>query len=65
MTMTSMIMWILGFSTNIGYLVLLKVIKLHGCLFVFSAGCFITAIYAIIFIPETKGKSPESVAKLL
>lgn len=65
MTITSMIMWILGFATNIAYLYLLQVIKLYGCLLVFSAGCFICAIYAIIFIPETKGKSHESVAILL
>ncbi|XP_055309204.1 facilitated trehalose transporter Tret1-like isoform X2 [Sitodiplosis mosellana] len=65
MTITSMIMWVLGFSTNIAYLYLLQIIKLHGCLLVFSAGCFACAMYALIFIPETKGKSPESVEKLL
>lgn len=65
MTMTSMMMWVLGFATNIGYLYLLPVIKLHGCLLVFSAVCFVCAIYTMIFIPETKGKSSESVEKLL
>lgn len=65
MTITSMIMWVLGFSTNIAYLYLLQVIKLYGCLLVFSAGCFLCGFYAIFYIPETKNKSPENVAKLL
>lgn len=65
MTITSMIMWVMGFATNIAYLYLLQLIKLHGCLLVFSVGCFLCALYAVIFIPETKGKSPESVAKML
>lgn len=65
MTMTSMLMWVLGFITNIGYLYLLPIIMLHGCLFVFSTVCFVCGIYALIFIPETKGKSFGSVEKLL
>lgn len=60
-----MVMWILGFAMNFAYLYLLQIIELHGCLFVFSLGCFISALYALIFIPETKGKSHQSIAKLL
>lgn len=65
MTVTAMSMWILGFATNAAYLCLLDIIHLYGCLLVFSIGCFCCALYAIIFIPETKGKSYESIAKLL
>lgn len=65
MTFCSINMWVLGFGTNIAYLYLLQVIKLHGCLMVFSCSCFIVAIFALIVIPETKGKSPESVRELL
>lgn len=65
MTMTSIMMWCIGFFMNIAYLNLLQVIELHGCLLVFSVGCFICALYGLLFIPETKGKSPDSVVKLL
>lgn len=65
MTICSMIMWTLGFVTNIAYLYLLQVIQLHGCLLIFSIGCFICALYALICVPETKGKSYQSIAELL
>lgn len=65
MTLCAMIMWTLGFFMNIAYLSLYQVIDLHGCLLVFSIGCFICALYVLIFVPETKSKSYESVAELL
>lgn len=65
MTFCSMNMWILGYGTNKAYLYLLGVIQLYGCLMLFSASCLACAIFALIFIPETKGKSYESVAKSL
>lgn len=65
MTFCSMTMWILGFLVNIAYLYLLQAIKLHGCLMLFSGSCFVCALFALIFIPETKGKSYEKIEKLL
>ncbi|XP_031625980.1 facilitated trehalose transporter Tret1-like [Contarinia nasturtii] len=65
MTMTSITMWCVGFFMNFAYISMLQVIELHGCLLVFSAGCFICAMYGLIFIPETKGKSPDCIVKLL
>lgn len=65
MTATSMTVWMLGFVINIAYLYLLPVIQLHGCLIIFGGACFACALYALVFIPETKGKPYEQVAQLL
>lgn len=65
MTITSMTVWILGFSMNIAYLYLLPVLKLHGCLMIFGGACFACSLFALVFIPETKGKSYEKIAQLL
>lgn len=65
MTVTAILMWFLGFATNAAYLRLLELIQLYGCLLIFSVGCFCCALYAFIFIPETKGKSYEQIAKSL
>lgn len=65
MTICSLISWVLGFGMNFAYQYMIGEIQLHGCLIVLSIGCFITTFYALIFIPETKGKSYEKVAELL
>lgn len=65
MTLTAMQMWLIGFGTNFAYLYLLQVIKLYGCLFVFSSSCFVFALFVLLFIPETKGKSHETIRRLL
>lgn len=65
MTLTSLNIWVLGFGTNIAYLYLLPVIKLYGCLLIFSSFCFMSALFALLFIPETKGKSYEIVRQIL
>lgn len=65
MTLTSMSMWVLGFVTNVAYIHLLNSIELHGCLMLFSGFCLLSALFALTFIPETKGKSYDNVLKLL
>lgn len=58
-------MWILGFLTSLAYVQLFKAIALHGCLMLFSGFSLLSALFALIFIPETKGKSYEVIAKFL
>lgn len=65
MTVTCMSMWVLGFVTNLAYINLLKSIELHGCLMLFSGFCLLSALFALTFIPETKGKSYDNIVKLL
>lgn len=65
MTIGSLIMWVFGFGMNFAYQYMLVEIQLHGCLIVFCIGCFMSTFYALIFIPETKGKPYEKVAELL
>lgn len=65
MTILFMNMWIFGFLTSLAYPYLLNAIALHGCLMLFSGFCLSSALFALIFIPETKGKSYEAIAKFL
>lgn len=38
---------------------------LHAPFFLFSASCFVTAIFCLFYIPETKGKSLEEIQYIL
>lgn len=65
MTFLCMNMWILGFLTSLAYPFLVEAIALHGCLMLFSGFSLFAALFAFIFIPETKGKSYEIIAEFL
>ncbi|KAJ6649315.1 Facilitated trehalose transporter Tret1 [Pseudolycoriella hygida] len=40
-------------------------IGMHGCIFFFAACCFLGAIFVIVFLPETKGRSFEDISRIL
>lgn len=40
-------------------------IGLPGCMFGFGGICVLSAIYGILFMPETRGKSYDEIMELL
>lgn len=35
----------------------MAMIGLHGCIFMFAICCFVGAVFVLVVLPETKGKS--------
>lgn len=40
-------------------------IELHGCMFLFASTSLMGAMFVLIYVPETKGKSFEEIGRML
>ena len=59
------LLWLLAFAM-IKYLPILSLaVGMNGSLFIFSTFSFLGAIFVLIVLPETKGKSFEEIMLLL
>ncbi|XP_055918187.1 facilitated trehalose transporter Tret1 [Eupeodes corollae] len=59
------VLWIFAFLV-LKYLPLMTLsLGMHGTMYVFACCCFAGAIFVILFVPETKGKSIETIMKML
>lgn len=47
------------------YPTLSATLGMHTCMFFFAASCFFLAAFTLVFIPETKGKSYETIMRAL
>ncbi|XP_055317544.1 facilitated trehalose transporter Tret1-like [Sitodiplosis mosellana] len=59
------ISWALTFVLVKVFPSLLAMIGLYACIYIFSICCFVTVVYLLIFVPETKGKSLEEILIIL
>lgn len=59
------VLWIFAFFV-LKYLPLMTLsLGMHGTMFVFACCCLAGAIFVIMFVPETKGKSIEAIMKMM
>lgn len=59
------IMWTILFITSAIFPILLQTIGLPNCMIIFGVMCLLNAIFGILFVPETGGKSHEEIMQLL
>uniref|UniRef100_A0A0C9QET0 Tret1_45 protein n=1 Tax=Fopius arisanus TaxID=64838 RepID=A0A0C9QET0_9HYME len=59
------LMWIMSFVTVKGFPVTSEVIGNYGCFFVLAVFCSCTFLFTYFFVPETKGKTIESIIEEL
>ncbi|XP_063975008.1 facilitated trehalose transporter Tret1-like [Diachasmimorpha longicaudata] len=64
-SITLFIMTCCGFLVLKLFSVAVSVVELHGCFFIFMVFCMGTFLFAFLNIPETKGKTLESIRKEL
>lgn len=57
--------WILAFLLLAFYPMMSEAFGMHGCMFIFAGFCVATALFTLFVIPETKGKSYDSIMKSL
>lgn len=57
--------WIFGFVIAKFFPLVSDLIGLHGAIFIFAICCALAAIFVIIYLPETKGKSYEQIMEML
>lgn len=57
--------WIIGFILTQYYPLLAAHLGVHTCMFFFASVCFAGAIFVILVIPETKGKSYTEIMQAL
>lgn len=57
--------WTLGFVINMAYPILSNYWGMHICMFIFATFCTINAIFCLIWVPETKGKSLKAIQRIL
>lgn len=55
----------LAFVLVLFYPKLTQLIGIYGCMFTMAAVCVVGGFFILFAIPETKGKSYESIMKLL
>lgn len=59
------LVWILAFLMSVLYPIMNSYLNMHGSLFIF-AGCSLgCALYILIFLPETNGRSHASIMDLM
>lgn len=58
-------MWILSFVLVRFYPMLSEVFGMYSCMFGFAVSCLISATFALIMVPETKGKSYDAIMEML
>lgn len=57
--------WVFGFLTNKFFNLLNDTIGQSGSFWLFGGSCFVAAIFDIVFVPETTGKSFSEIQELL
>lgn len=57
--------WTLGFVIAKLFPLVTELTGLHGSVFIFAGCCAFGAIFVIIYLPETKGKSYEQIMEML
>ena len=55
--------WIMVFGMVKVFPSVVALVGIHGCIFIFSFCCFCGAIFVVLVLPETKGKSYEQILK--
>lgn len=51
------LLWIMAFLLTQYYPMMAAALGVHGCMFFFATICFLGALFIIVVVPETKGKS--------
>lgn len=59
------LVWFIAFVTTKCLPLLIETFSFHGCMFAFAGVCISSAVFIIIYMPETKGQSHEEIMKLL
>lgn len=54
-------MWIGSFLVIKYFSTVLEIIGMHGCMFLFSGCCFAGVFFFGLFVPETKGKTLDTI----
>lgn len=57
--------WIFGFVIAKFFPIVTELTGLHGSIFIFAIFCAFGAVFVIILLPETKGKSYEQIMEML
>jgi len=57
------LMWAVNFVLTTPYSLMLETLDYFGTLWFFSALCFVGVIFVAVFVPETKDKTPEEIAR--
>lgn len=55
------ILWVFAFLMLKYLPIMTKILQMHGCMFIFATCSFAGAIFVMLFVPETKGKSLEQI----
>lgn len=58
-------LWVFAFVMIKCFPLLSATFGMHGCMFLFAGCSFAGALFVIIVLPETKGKSFEEIMQLL
>ncbi|KAL5275947.1 hypothetical protein ACFFRR_001648 [Megaselia abdita] len=58
------LLWFLSFSVLKGLPFLVEMLGLHGMMMLFASFCFLGAVYILVFLPETKGRSIDEIIGL-
>lgn len=58
-------LWIFAFLITKYLPYMTAAIDFHGTMFLFASACLSSAVYILLFMPETKGKSYEQIMNLL
>lgn len=43
--------------------ILVELLDLHGCMLIYGIGCFVGAIFVVLVLKETSGKSLDDIGK--
>lgn len=57
--------WLLSFTSTKYLPMFLDVLGFHSSMYLFAGVCILSAIYIILYMPETKGKSYEEIMESL
>lgn len=60
-----MLLWIASFVLVRFYPLLSELFGMYSCMFGFAVSCLISATFALIMVPETKGKSYDAIMAML
>lgn len=63
--MTLEVLWILAFILVFFYLKLTELVGTSTCMFTFATCCLSGAVFYLIQLPETKGKTYEEIMQIL
>ncbi|XP_047740713.1 uncharacterized protein LOC108674318 [Hyalella azteca] len=63
-SMAALVSWFASFTTTLIFIPLQQAIHNYGAYWLFSGMCVISCIFTIIFVKETKGKTPEEITMM-